>query len=83
VFLLSSLLLLASAIWAAKSGTSFESHLAARLVQGVAGGATESLLPLILTDISFVHERAYYFGAYWVVSLTVQPGNVALMPGSL
>lgn len=68
VFLLSSLLLVASSFWAAKSGTSFESHFAARLVQGIAGGATESLLPLILTDMSFLHERAYYFGCYWVVS---------------
>ncbi|KAJ9092762.1 hypothetical protein QFC19_008617 [Naganishia cerealis] len=66
VFLVASLLLLASSIWAAKSGASFESHLAARLVLGIAGGATESLLPLILTDMSFTHERSLYFGAYWV-----------------
>ncbi|KAJ9113568.1 hypothetical protein QFC20_001919 [Naganishia adeliensis] len=63
---LSPSLLAASSIWAAKSGTSFESHFSARLVQGIAGGATESLLPLILTDMSFLHERAYYFGCYWV-----------------
>lgn len=28
-------------------------------------GATESLLPLIITEISFVHERSSLFAAYW------------------
>lgn len=57
VFIFAACLLLASSLWAANAGTSFESHLSARIVQGVAAGATESLLPLIITDMTFVHER--------------------------
>lgn len=70
VFLFSSIVLLAASVWAANAGTSFSSHLAARVVQGLAAGATESLLPLIITDMTYIHQRAYYFGVYWVVSRT-------------
>jgi MFS family permease len=62
-------MLVGSSVWAAKSGTSYESHLGARLLQGFSAGATESLLPLIITDMTFVHQRSKYFGAYWVVSV--------------
>ncbi|KAM0788728.1 hypothetical protein ACM66B_002820 [Microbotryomycetes sp. NB124-2] len=65
MFLLASLMLVASTAWAAKSGTSFDSHFAARLVQGFAAGVTESLLPLIVTDMTFVHQRSRAFGIYW------------------
>lgn len=39
--------------------------MACRILQGVATGATESVLPLIITDISFLNERGLLFGAYW------------------
>jgi len=68
-------MLIASATWAAKSGTSYESHFAARLVQGFSAGATESLLPLIITDMTFIHERSKYFGAYWIVSCKTLESN--------
>lgn len=44
------------------SGTSFDSHLGARLLMGFAAGATESTIPLIITDYTFLHERAKVFG---------------------
>ncbi|RMY33802.1 hypothetical protein D0866_05678 [Hortaea werneckii] len=49
---------------AAKS-TTYQAHMACRILQGVATGATESVLPLIITDISFLNERGLLFGAYW------------------
>lgn len=52
---------------AASSGTSFNGHLNSRIAQGFAAGATESLLPLILTDITFLHQRATVFGCYWAI----------------
>ena len=39
--------------------------MACRILQGVATGATESILPLIIADISFLNERGLLFGAYW------------------
>ncbi|RMY53197.1 hypothetical protein D0863_14026 [Hortaea werneckii] len=53
-----------SKIGAAKS-TTYQAHMACRILQGVATGATESVLPLIITDISFLNERGLLFGAYW------------------
>ncbi|CZR69135.1 related to HOL1 protein [Phialocephala subalpina] len=44
---------------------SYHGHLAARIFQGLSSGATESLLPLMLSEITFMHQRAYVFGAYW------------------
>ena len=35
---------------------------------GFAAGATESILPLILSDYTFVHERAAVFGLFSFVS---------------
>lgn len=61
-FLISAVLLCAGCIWAAMSGTSFDSHLGARLLMGFAAGATESTIPLIITDYTFLHERAKVFG---------------------
>ncbi|GAC94368.1 transporter [Pseudozyma hubeiensis SY62] len=43
----------------------FEQHLATRIVQGLAAGISESLLPLMITEISFVHERSKIFAIYW------------------
>ncbi|KAI7084341.1 MFS general substrate transporter [Hortaea werneckii] len=58
------LLVTGSTIGAAKS-TTYQAHMACRILQGVATGATESVLPLIITDISFLNERGLLFGAYW------------------
>ncbi len=45
---------------------SYQGHLAARIIQGLATGASESLLPLMLTEITFLHERGRVFGLYWM-----------------
>lgn len=64
VFLISMVILLAATIFAAVQ-KSYDGHLAARIIQGLATGASESLLPLILTEITFLHERGRVFGLYW------------------
>jgi MFS family permease len=49
---------------AAKS-TTYNAHMACRILQGVGTGATESVLPLVITDISFLDERGLLFACYW------------------
>ncbi|PPJ49843.1 hypothetical protein CBER1_03296 [Cercospora berteroae] len=39
--------------------------MAMRILQGFATGATESVLPLIISDISFLNERGLLFAFYW------------------
>ncbi|KAH7150335.1 major facilitator superfamily domain-containing protein [Dactylonectria estremocensis] len=66
VFLISTVILLAATIGAACQN-SYEGHLASRIIQGLATGASESLLPLMLTEVTFLHERGRVFGLYWTI----------------
>ncbi|GAK65162.1 uncharacterized protein PAN0_008c3379 [Moesziomyces antarcticus] len=59
-----SMVLVAGCIGSACAQT-FEQHLATRIVQGLAAGISESLLPLMITEITFVHQRSMIFGIYW------------------
>lgn len=45
-----------------------------RIFLGLATGATESLLPLIITDITFLDERSFFFGLYWSTQNCVNAG---------
>ncbi|KAK1720364.1 hypothetical protein CaCOL14_004742 [Colletotrichum acutatum] len=65
VFLGFMIILLIATISAALQN-SYNGHLAARVVQGLATGASESLLPLMLTEVTFLHERSKIFGLYWM-----------------
>lgn len=58
----------------AATSKDFRSHFVSRIFLGLATGATESLLPLILSDITFVHERSFYFGLYWSIQNCVNAG---------
>jgi MFS family permease len=55
------LLLAAAAAWAgglwAGFSTSIDQHLVARAVQGLGAGAVEALIPLIIQDMVFIHQR--------------------------
>ncbi|KAJ0150494.1 Uncharacterized protein HZ326_7016 [Fusarium oxysporum f. sp. albedinis] len=66
VFLISTIILLAATIGSAAQN-SYNGHLASRVMQGLATGASESLLPLMLTEVTFLHERGRVFGLYWTV----------------
>ncbi|KAI8179888.1 hypothetical protein K4K51_003149 [Colletotrichum sp. SAR 10_75] len=65
VFLGFMIILLIATIAAALQN-SYNGHLASRIVQGLATGASESLLPLMLTEVTFLHERSRIFGLYWM-----------------
>ncbi|KAF6800159.1 hypothetical protein CSOJ01_12356 [Colletotrichum sojae] len=65
VFLGFMVILLVATIAAALQN-SYNGHLASRIVQGLATGASESLLPLMLTEVTFLHERSRIFGFYWM-----------------
>ncbi|KAL3464917.1 MFS general substrate transporter [Aspergillus heterothallicus] len=56
---------LTAASFGAACNNSYEAHLALRIVQGLAAGATESLLPLILAELTFLHQRPLVFSIYW------------------
>jgi MFS family permease len=49
-------------IWAATS-TGLKSHLIARCLQGLGGGTVDSIIPLIIQDFMFIHERNRAVGA--------------------
>ncbi|PNS17343.1 hypothetical protein CAC42_7026 [Sphaceloma murrayae] len=72
-FLACCAFLMASSFGAANA-PNFNTHLACRILQGLATGATESVLPLIVTDIAFLDERGLYYGIYWGSQALVNTG---------
>jgi MFS family permease len=56
VILASGLIAIGGAVWAGHS-TSLDSHIAARCIQAVGAGTVESLLPFIIQDMTFYHQR--------------------------
>lgn len=73
VFLVAVIVAFICNITAGASKT-FESHFISRIFAGLASGVTESLLPLILSDITFLNERSFFFGLYWSVQNSVGAG---------
>lgn len=57
VLLLTAVMAWSGGLWAGLS-TSLDSHLAARALMGLGAGAVEALIPLIVGDIVFIHQRA-------------------------
>lgn len=56
VILICLALLFASSVWAGKAN-SYNSLLAARVFQGIGGGAADTLAPDVVGQIFFVHQR--------------------------
>ncbi|KAK2021204.1 MFS general substrate transporter [Colletotrichum zoysiae] len=77
VFLASTVVLLGATIGAAVQN-SYKGHLGSRILQGLATGATESVLPLMLTEITFLHQRSRVFGLYWMTQ-TVFSGILSIV----
>ncbi|CAK7228826.1 hypothetical protein SBRCBS47491_007042 [Sporothrix bragantina] len=68
VLILSSALVVASTTWAATShgkGLGLYSHIAARCFMGLGTGAVESLVPLILQDMYYIHNRNTQIAIIW------------------
>lgn len=64
VILFCGLLSWVTCIWAGKSG-GLNDHLAARSIQALGAGAVESLVPFIVQDMSFIHQRNRAIGVIW------------------
>lgn len=56
IYVISFVLYTACAAWAG-GATSYGSELAARILMGAGAGASETLAPLTISDIFFLHER--------------------------
>lgn len=64
VFLASITILLAAIIGAALQ-SSYSAHLGTRVLQGIATGSAESVLPLMLSEVTFLADRGKVMGLYW------------------
>ncbi|KAJ4295358.1 hypothetical protein N0V90_007370 [Kalmusia sp. IMI 367209] len=75
VYLLSQLINFGSSIWRAKA-TSYGSFMGACVVNGIGAGPAETIMPAVIADIFFLHDRGKWNTLYWVVymgSLMVGP----------
>ncbi|KAL1636379.1 hypothetical protein SLS58_009872 [Diplodia intermedia] len=63
IYVTSFILYTACAAWAG-GATSYGSELAARIIMGAAAGASETLAPLTISDIFFLHERGSIMAMY-------------------
>ncbi|KAK4202046.1 major facilitator superfamily domain-containing protein [Triangularia verruculosa] len=68
VYLASAMLFLATSIWCALS-PNFTSLLIARVVQGIAVSPVEALPSATITELFFLHERAFRIGIYALMLL--------------
>ncbi|KAJ5999402.1 hypothetical protein N7451_007212 [Penicillium sp. IBT 35674x] len=51
-------------IWQAVS-TSYHSLLGARVLIGIGAASSESIMPVVISDMTFLHERGTWMGAYF------------------
>lgn len=75
VFLVSQLINFGTSIWRAKA-TSYSSFMGACVVNGIGAGPAETIMPAVIADIFFLHDRGKWNTLYWVVymgSLMVSP----------
>lgn len=64
VFLASTIILFVALVGAALQN-SYDVHLGVRVLLGLATGSAESVLPLMLTEITFLSQRGRVMGLYW------------------
>ncbi|KAI0482956.1 serine/threonine kinase 16 [Xylariaceae sp. FL0804] len=75
VYFFSQLVCFGSSIWRARA-TSYSSFMGACVVNGFGAGPAESIMPAVIADIFFLHQRGRWNTLYWVVymgSLMVGP----------
>ncbi|KAI8935588.1 hypothetical protein NX059_008154 [Plenodomus lindquistii] len=66
VYLASQLINIGTSIWRARSNT-YGSFMGACIVNGIGAGPSETLMPEIIADIFFLHDRGKWNTLYWVV----------------
>lgn len=75
VYLLSQLINFGTSIWRARAQT-YGSFMGACVVNGIGAGPAETIMPEVIADIFFLHDRGKWNTLYWVVymgSLMVGP----------
>jgi MFS family permease len=75
VYLASQLINFGTSIWRAKA-TSYNSFMGACVLNGIGAGPAETIMPAVIADIFFLHDRGKWNTLYWVVymgSLMVGP----------
>lgn len=75
VVLVTGVIAILGAVWAGAS-RSLPSHLLARCVQAVGAGTVESLIPFILQDMVFVHQRNS-----WISAIFAAQGIIIIVLG--
>ncbi|KAF6831254.1 major facilitator superfamily transporter [Colletotrichum musicola] len=75
VVLVTGVIAIIGAVWAGSS-RSLPSHLLARCVQAVGAGTVESLIPFILQDMVFVHQRNS-----WISAIFAAQGIIIIVLG--
>jgi MFS family permease len=68
LLILCGLLAWVGGLWAGLS-KSLDSHLAARCLQGLGAGAVEALIPLMVQDIIFIHNRNRAMSSIWAAQV--------------
>ncbi|EFQ30151.1 major facilitator superfamily transporter [Colletotrichum graminicola M1.001] len=83
VFLASLVLLVASGLWCAFSG-SLSSHIAGRNIYSLAAGQSEALAPLIIEEMHFLHERSaklsWFVGVQTVGTAAMFVATASIVP---
>ncbi|KAI5459543.1 major facilitator superfamily domain-containing protein [Mariannaea sp. PMI_226] len=64
VLIICASITIASCIWQAVA-TSYSSFLGARVLTGIGAAANESIMPVVIADIKFLHQRGKYIGLYF------------------
>ncbi|KAH8884984.1 serine/threonine kinase 16 [Thozetella sp. PMI_491] len=64
VLVVCALITIGSCIWHALA-TSYESFLGARILTGLGAAANESVMPVVIADMKFLHQRGRYIGVYF------------------
>lgn len=69
-------------IWQAEA-TSYNSFIGSRVISGLGAAANESIMPMVVADIMFLHKRGAWMGLYfyaYFLGLFIGPiisGNIA------
>jgi MFS family permease len=75
VYLFSQLINFGTSIWRAKA-TSYNSFMGACVLNGIGAGPAETIMPAIIADVFFLHDRGKWNTLYWVVYM----GSLMLGP---
>lgn len=70
------LICVAANIWQAEVKT-YRSFIGARVISGLGAAANESIMPIVIADVMFLHQRGLWMGLYLYVQK--QPEKVFLL----